>query len=148
MPTNRRAKFALIGAVPCIVLIAATLHAGQNPPASSAADGPIAQIVGTWRGHSECLVANSPCRDEVNVYRVAEIPGKPGIVLMTGSKVVQGREVVMGSGEWKYDVEKHVLSNESSVGTVRHTVDGNKMEGELTLKDKTVYRRIHLKKES
>jgi hypothetical protein len=103
---------------------------------------------GTWRGNSVCAVENSPCRDESNVYRFAEIAGKPGSFLVTASKIVNGMEIVMGTGEWKYDAAKQTLESETPNGdTLRFKIDGKKMEGSLTLRDGTVYRRISLKKE-
>ncbi|HEV2988794.1 MAG TPA: hypothetical protein VG759_10155 [Candidatus Angelobacter sp.] len=107
-----------------------------------------AQIVGIWRGNSVCLVPNSPCHDEENIYRISEIAGKPGFFSITGSKIVDGNEIVMGTSEWKYDTKKHTLQSESPFGTFLLTIDGNKMEGSLTKHDKTVYRRIHLTKQT
>jgi hypothetical protein len=104
------------------------------------------RIAGTWRGNSVCVVKNSPCHDEVNVYRFSEAAGKPNIFSVTAGKVVDGREIVMGTGEWKYDAEKQVVECEKP--TIRLTVNGDKMEGALTLKDGTDYRRIYLKKEN
>lgn len=119
----------------------------QSLGANASADSTRTQVAGTWRGNSVCMVENSPCRNEVNVYRFAAIAGKPGWFLVTGSKVIDGKEIVMGTGEWKYDQEKQVLQSEGPHGTFRLTVLGDKMEGSLTDKDGVVYRRIYLKKE-
>lgn len=89
----------------------------------------------------------APCCDELNVYRFSELAGKPGWSSVTASKLVNGKEIVMGTGEWNYDVEKHALESENAGGTFRLIVDGNNMEGSLTLRDNTVYRRMQLKKE-
>ena|SRR5215813_2597371 len=102
-------------------------------------------VTGVWRGNSTCMVKNSPCHDEVNVYRIAKVADKPGMVSVTADKIVDGKEVVMGTFEWKYDAQKHSL--DSADGRFHFTVEGNKMEGALTLADGTVYRRIYLKKE-
>lgn len=117
--------------------------AGRNGAAESARS----QIVGSWRGNSVCTVANSPCHDETNVYRFSEIAGKPASFSVTASKVVDGKEVVMGTGEWKYDAENKIMEGETPKGTLRFKVDGKKMEGNLTLRDGTLYRRIYLKKD-
>ena len=103
-------------------------------------------IAGVWRGNSTCMVKNSPCHDEVNVYRIAKVPGKPDWMTVTGSKIVNGSEVVMGTPDWKYDAAKHTL--DSPDGNIHLDITGNKIEGALTLPNKTVYRRIHLKKEN
>lgn len=106
------------------------------------------QIAGTWRGNSVCALANTPCRDEVNVYRFSEIEGKVNHFSCTGSKIVAGTEVVMGSTEWIYDSSKHMLQTVTANPTIQLTLDNDTLDGVLVLADKTVYRRIHLKKSS
>jgi hypothetical protein len=91
-------------------------------------------------------VKDSPCRDEVNVYRFSRDAGKPGWFSGNGSKVVDGKEISMGTLEWKYDAERHTLESGNSGGTFRLGLDKDRLEGSLTLRDNTVYRRIHLKK--
>ena len=120
----------------------------QAAGGKNATGGAQARIAGIWRGNSVCAVQNSPCHDEINVYRFSEIAGNPGIFSVAGSKVVDGKEIVMGTGEWRYDAEKHALQSENSVGTFRLIVEGNKMEGNLTLRDHTVYRLIHLTRQN
>jgi len=104
------------------------------------------QIAGIWRGNSVCAVPNSPCRDEVNFYRFSEISGQPQRFLCTGGKVVDGREIVMGSGEWTYDASKHLLQRVTPNPTIRLTLDHDTLTGALALPDGTIYRRIYLKK--
>jgi hypothetical protein len=107
-----------------------------------------AGIAGTWRGTSLCQVEGSPCHDEVNVYRFREIPEKPGRFWCTASKIVDGREVLMGAGsEWSYDPTKHSLETALPGASVRLTLDGDQLYGALILPDHTIYRRIRLKKE-
>lgn len=53
------------------------------------------QISGTWRGNSVCAVPDTPCHNEVNVYRFSEIEGKVNRFSRTASKIVNGK-VVMG----------------------------------------------------
>jgi hypothetical protein len=86
------------------------------------------------------------CHDEIAVYRIAAIPGKRGYLMVTGAKVVDGAEIVMGSGEWRYDSEKHTLTGELPKGVITLKIDGDKIEGTLILPDKTVLRRITLTK--
>jgi hypothetical protein len=96
--------------------------------------------------NSVCMVKGSPCHDEVNVYRFSSVAGRPNAFSVTASKVVDGKEIVMGSGEWTYDPGNHLV--ESKAPAIRLTIAGDKMEGALSLADGTVYRRVHLKKES
>ena len=103
------------------------------------------RIAGVWRGNSECARKGGPCHDEINVYRFSDVAGKPGWFSVAGSKVVDGREVAMGVLAWKYDPDKRSLQSED--GAFQFTIAGDTMDGTLTLPDKTVYRRIHLRRE-
>jgi hypothetical protein len=89
------------------------------------------------------MVKDSPCHDEVNVYRIAAVNGKPGWVTVVGGKIVNGKEIVMGSSDWKYDEQKHTLT--SPDGAFQFTLDGDKLEGTLAVNN-AVYRRIHLQR--
>jgi hypothetical protein len=104
------------------------------------------EISGTWRGNSECAVKNSPCQNETNVYRFSEAAVQPGWFSGTGSKVVNGKEVSMGTLDWQYDAKSHILESKNTNGVFRFVVGHDKLEGTLTLPDATVYRRIHLTK--
>jgi hypothetical protein len=104
------------------------------------------KIPGEWRGHSECVDKNSACRDEINVYRFSKLARDPNEFYVTASKVVDGKEIVMGGGNWKFDAERAVL--ESLSPSIRLVVRGDQMEGALALANGTVYRRIYLKKEN
>jgi hypothetical protein len=127
-------------AVLVLLVAAGGVGVGRGSGADRAAEEAPSPIVGTWRGHSICLVKSSPCHDEVNVYRFSKIPGKPASFSLTASKVVDGKEIVMGSGECTHDAVKLVVECQA--------VEENRMEGTLTLPDGTVYRRIDLKKEN
>lgn len=117
---------------------------GSSP--RSGEDDTASRIAGVWRGNSVCMVKGSPCHDEVNVYRFSSVAGRTNSFSVTASKVVDGKEVVMGSGEWTYDPGNHLVK--SKAPPIRLTIVGDKMEGALSLADGTVYRRIYLKKES
>lgn len=121
-------------------------HAFQNAAAKSDGEDARPRIAGVWRGHSECAVKSSPCHDEVNVYRFSKVASDANKFSVTASKVVDGKEVVMGSSEWKYDQKKQVVECEKP--SIQLKIDGDTMEGALRLEDGTVYRRIYLKKES
>jgi hypothetical protein len=122
---------ALAPAWPCL---------GQGHPSNDAVE----QIVGSWRGHSTCTVKPGPCNDEINVYRISRIPDQLSRVSVVGSKIVDGKTIVMGSGEWKFDSSKHAV--ESPDGRIRLSMSGNRLEGALTING-AVYRRIFLEKE-
>jgi hypothetical protein len=129
-----------------LVFVATAIGACWGQSTSPKAVGDVdVQIAGTWRGNSVCLVKQSACHDEVNVYRFSQVAGRSGVFSVTASKVIADQEIVMGSGRWTYDASKHVL--ESKAPPIRMAVDGNRMEGDLTLADGTVYRHISLKRD-
>jgi hypothetical protein len=132
-------------------LIAAVLlltFFGSPGDVASQSDAAVAAlIVGVWRGHSECVGKDSPCHDEVNVYRFTEIKGKARRFLGAGYKVVDGREVPMGDLEWVYDPETKTLTSDNSGAAFRLHVKGKEIEGNLTLPNHKLYRCIYLKKE-
>jgi hypothetical protein len=130
------------------VLFAALAASCQTPAPNTPVGDQHPQIAGVWRGNSVCEVANSPCHNEVNVYRISEIAGRPGWFSVKGTKIVDGKEIVMGTGDWKYDQESHALTTEGPGGRFRLTISGNRIEGTLTLQDGTVFRRIFLQREN
>jgi hypothetical protein len=132
------------------LLFVATPIMSASSQADRQANAPaaISQLIGVWRGHSECAVPNSPCHDETNVYRISEVAGNSNEVHIVGTKIVDGKEIAMGAGDWHYDAAQHVLQTETPAGTFRFNFDGGSMEGVLTLPDHSVYRRIHVKKDN
>jgi len=127
-------------------LLIATLFVVQIAVGKIQIVGAQSQISGTWRGNSECAVKNSLCHDETNVYRFSELAAQPGWFSGNGSKVVNGKEVSMGTLHWQYDAKSHILEGKNPNGVFRFVVGDDKMEGTLLLPDATVYRRIHLTK--
>lgn len=104
-----------------------------------------ASIAGVWRGNSVCVDKNSPCHDEVNVYRFSKVEGKPNAFAVTASKVVEGKEIEMGSSEFTFDESRKTLECERP--RIKLTITKpNWMEGALSLDDGKEYRKIRLKK--
>lgn len=118
----------------------------QNAPANASTAREERKLEGTWRGDSLCVEKGTACHDEVAVYRIAAIPGKRGFLMVTGGKVVDCKEIVIGSGEWRYDSGKRTLTGELPRGVITLKLDGDKLDGAFVLPDKTVLRRITLKK--
>ena len=105
-----------------------------------------AQLVGDWAGESICQMKNSPCHDEKVVYHIAK--GRdPDHVTIRADKIVAGQAINMGTGDYIYDRGHSTLLNETEGRAWRFTVQGNTMAGTLTMPNKTVYRRVTLKKE-
>jgi len=143
IPFSRAAALAA-----CLItsLLPTMVAIPQKAPVNSSASDDESRIAGTWRGDSICVEKGTACHDEIAVYRIAAISGKRGYLMVTGGKVVDGKEIVMGSGEWRYDSEKHTLTAELPKGVITLKIEGDKIEGTFTLPDKTVLRRITLKK--
>jgi hypothetical protein len=145
MDHSRLHQHTALVMIPAIVLAcSAMLVMGRDVGASLGRDG--AQVLGNWSGQSICQVKNSPCHDEKVVYHITSSKD-PGKVTVTADKIVDGRPITMGSGDYDYDNEKGTLVNESSRGIWRLVIRANTMEGTLTLPDKTLYRRISLTKD-
>lgn len=104
------------------------------------------QPVGDWRGSSICQVRESACHDEDSLYHVTRLAQKPGWFSMKTDKIVDGKPVTMGTVDCSYEAQQHLLECSFPRGAFRLTVQGNKMEGTMTLPDKTLWRKISLKK--
>jgi hypothetical protein len=105
-----------------------------------------AAFIGIWKGESLCQVKDSPCNDEKVVYTIARAK-ESAKVNIRADKIVDGRPVTMGVGDWDYDKEKNTLTLVIPRGVWKLTINGNKIAGILTLSDKTIYRRMWLKKD-
>jgi hypothetical protein len=127
-------------------LVFAIVAIQQNAPVNDSATDDEPKIAGTWRGDSVCFEKGTSCHDEIAVYRIAAISGKRGYLRVAAGKVVNGKEIVMGSREWRYDTGMHTLTVELPRGVITLKIDGDKAEGTFILPDKTVLRRITLKK--
>ena len=103
-------------------------------------------LTGDWAGSSICVANHDPCRDEKALYHLTG-PNERNMVTVIGSKIVDGREIVMGPpADFTYDPEKKTLVFESRAGVFRFTVSSTTLEGTLTVTSGELYRRISLKK--
>lgn len=120
-----------LGAAVCLMR-AATADAADDP-------------IGTWRGQSTCLVKASACRDEDSVYRAAAVEHSATRVRLEANKIVDGREVNMGTSECSYSPATHLLNCPLGNGNVmRLTLKGDTLNGAMTLADGTEWRHIAL----
>jgi len=102
---------------------------------------------GTWRGESKCVVRPSACHDEDSLYRVAAVSGSQNRFTIAASKVVSGREVNMGRSDCLYSPENRTLNCALPNGSaVRLRLDGDSLDGDMTLSDGTLWRKIALSK--
>lgn len=104
-------------------------------------------LVGDWRGESICVAREGACHDEQAFYHVADIPDKPGDLAITFSKVVDNKTIKMGTLDCQYDSAKNTATCVYPIGRWDLQFKDNEMNGTLTLTDKTLFRRVKLKKE-
>jgi hypothetical protein len=101
-------------------------------------------LVGNWTGESICQVKDSPCHDEKVMYHISN-GNDPDHVMVSADKIVDGKAINMGGGNYIYDRKSGTLLNENEGRVWRFTVKGNSMTGTLTMPDKTIYRRVTLR---
>ena len=131
----------------CVPAFAAVLSLAVAQVGASGAE--TRSLTGDWSGTSVCVANHDPCRDENALYHLKG-PDERHLVTVVGSKIVDGREIVMGPpSDFTYDAEKGTLVLETERSVFRFTVTGDRMEGTLTLQPSGVlYRRISLKKDA
>ena len=135
----------------CALLVAAVAFC-LCPVRSSRAFANPPSAVGSWTGESVCTDKNRPaCKNEVVVYRIEEIPGKQGVLLLLADKIIEGKRDPMGKLECKYDEAESTLSCEftrrQTHGLWEYKVSGDQMEGTLVLlPEKTVGRRVKVRR--
>jgi hypothetical protein len=134
----------VIRATVAAVLLAASVTAVPMRIGAADAGG---SLSGDWRGDSVCTPGHDACRDEKALYHLTG-PDEHNIVTVVGSKLVGGREIVMGpASDFTYHPDKKTLVLENRYGVFRFTVSGTTMEGTLTLPSGELYRKISLKKD-
>jgi hypothetical protein len=103
--------------------------------------------VGTWRGESKCLVTPSACRDEDSVYRIAAVSQSQTKLTLTANKIVDGREINMGTSECSFVPDTHVLLCPLPNGnTIRFELTADSLHGTMTRSDGTKWRKIALRR--
>jgi len=118
-------------------------HAG-NKAGSAGGDS---ALVGDWRGDSVCVVRESACRDEDSLYHIIQVPEKPGRFSLRADKIIGGKPVTMGTSDCSYDAKEHTLECTIPTGsTLRFALEGTTLRGSMTLANKTLWRKITLKK--
>jgi hypothetical protein len=104
-------------------------------------------LAGDWRGDSICVVRESACHDEDSLYHFAKIAGKSGVYSLQADKIVNGQEVTMGTSDCSYDAKARALECPiADRAILRFTWEGKEMHGTMTLTNKTLWRKLSLKK--
>jgi hypothetical protein len=137
----RRATIAMVIAAMCAVIVGA----GATRGALAADDR--AKLAGNWPGDSICLDRQSACHEEKVVYRIALYPSDTTRVKVQGDKIVNGRAVTMGVGDYNWDEKKNELTHEDQFGAWKIVVKGDTMDGMMTSPAGTAFRHLTLKKD-
>ena len=101
-------------------------------------------VAGTWRGESICVTGASACHNESVVYYIKDVPDRPDLVLIQADKIVDGKAITMGTGQWHYDRAQHTLEWRTPQQVWLLKITSNRIEGTLKLTDGTVFRKMVL----
>jgi hypothetical protein len=137
--------FRLVGIATSIVFLLTVSTELSGKRQSDVSDN-LSTIVGDWRGESACVVRASGCRDEDSEYHFSRRQGKPGWLSLTGAKIVDGKPVTMGTLDCNFDLNTREMQCDLPSGVFRFEVKGDRLEGNMTLKDGTLWRRLSLRK--
>jgi hypothetical protein len=127
---NTKAK--MISIICSIVLLTGISALAQNRRAGD-------EMLGDWFGESKCTGNNPYCHDEVVIYHFTRSKSDPAKIHLAADKMVNGKPELMGEFEFVYDAEKKSLTAEFTIprtggkGVWSFTVDGDKIEGTLTV---------------
>ena len=125
----------------CFLASVAILATTKAQPA-----GDVSILIGDWAGDSVCMVSGSGCHNEKVVWHLARVPDKPGWVAVRGDRLDSGKAVAMGTLEFRWDPESHTILCEGAPGIWRLTLDGTRLEGTLAKPDKSLFRRVFLRR--
>jgi hypothetical protein len=114
---------------------------------AGAASAEVSGLAGTWRGESLCATEASACHNESVVYYIKDVPDRRDLVTIKADKIVDGKAITMGAGEWQYNRVKQTLEWRMPQQVWLLKVNGGRMEGTLTRSDGTIFRRMTLKKD-
>ena len=103
-------------------------------------------MAGVWRGDSVCATDAPSCRNETVVYYIKSVPDKPQVMFVQADKIVAGKAITMGAGEWEYDATGKTLTLRTEQRSWRLQAAQDQIEGVLTLADGTVFRKMTLKR--
>jgi hypothetical protein len=127
-----------------VLLCAISLFVAAN---TATAQKTNAIVLGKWKGESLCTVKPSACHDETVVYEITAPGGPKDHLVWKADKIVDGKQVNMGSLDCKYAYESHTITCDMpGRGVWSLTVDGDVMTGTLKLSDGTVFRKVSAKR--
>ena len=114
-----------------------------------AAADPRQPLIGHWMGTSLCTSVRPACHDETASYWV-KAGKKADMVTIDGGKIVDGKEAIMGTDDFKVDFAAHTLTAVPDSGGTRRNLSftwtGETMTGTLKSAEGQVIRNIRLAK--
>ena len=123
--------------VPMFLLLAVFFDPGRPDDAR--------QFLGEWRGESVCADRNGACRDESVVFRIGNA-GSEEMFAVQASKIVDGREIDMGTLQFHWDSSEAKLICDYPQSVWKIGASGAGLAGSLTRHDGVLFRRLALKK--
>jgi hypothetical protein len=104
-------------------------------------------VAGTWRGESACVTDAAACHNEKVVYHIKAVPNRSDVVLIQADKIVDGKAITMGTGQWQHDRVRQTLEWSMPQQVWLLKITGSRIEGTLRLADGTVLRKMTLDKD-
>jgi hypothetical protein len=123
--------------MPVLVLsmLTSTLARSQATPA------------GDWRGMSICQVKPSACNDEDSLYHFRAVANRTDAYELQADKIVDGKPVTMGLLRCSYNASRQLSCPlEGNRATLLFELNGDLMQGTMTLADGTLWRKLTLRR--
>lgn len=133
--------------MPFVHIFVTLMAGGLITLSTSLASAETSSPVGTWRGDSVCATDASACHNEQVVYYIKDVPNSPNLVSIQADKIVGGKPITMGAGEWQYDRVRSTLEWRTPKQIWLLKITGSRMQGTLRLADGTVLRNMILRKD-
>jgi hypothetical protein len=128
------------------ILVIVVAVARYNSASKAGAAEDLGRLAGNWSGDSICVDRQSACHDEKVVYRISIYQGDTTRVKIQADKIVDEKPVTMGAEDYKFDRELGVLSHEDEHGAWKIVVNGNRLDGTMTVNG-AQFRKLTLKKD-
>jgi hypothetical protein len=111
-----------------------------------AAAGPRQVLIGHWAGTSLCTPVRPACHNEAASYWIKENKSEDMVTIDAG-KIVDGKDELMGSSDFRIDWKAHRLTGSLGQATMTLVWSGSTMTGTMNQPDGQVVRNIRLTKQ-
>jgi hypothetical protein len=107
-------------------------------------------LLGHWTGSSKCTAVRPACHDEIASYYIKPGPSEDVVTIEAG-KIVDGKDVWMGTTDFHVDFAAHVLSGFVEMNNQRwpltFTWSGDTITGTYEQPDGQVIRNVRITKQ-